>query len=318
MKRSRSLTALLLAPILIAALWLWVGRDPPGNKKENPVKSLSEPTFTDAAPDSVSVQAPLPDRRVIEARTRSGIAVRLIHPPRIEPPEVPYGPKYEALLLSAAEGQAVAQYRLGLMLYACRDIPADELALSQHISLMYQTRRIDGWDVDDPGQEEGGLRQDFADCRDVPAEARVDYRKWLLHAADLGLIEAQLNLMFHLPKAEYCQFIENCTPEQARLMESLRDEARKYVSRARDGGSVEALRTMGGWALNEEMGTIDEIEAYAYFSAYDQIQQALHNERELGAMLESLRNKLRPVDLDQAERQAVELLSNPNCCVITR
>lgn len=318
MRRFRSLAAVLLPLVLIAVVWSWFGHNQQDGGGVDAVKPA--PAFPGAgvAQESATVPAPEPENRVVDARTTSGVTVSLIRRPRIDPPAAPYGPQYEALLQAAAGGQPDAQYRLGLMLYACRDVPPDDAALAHKLSHLYQTRRIDGWDVDDPAQEERSLRQSFADCRDVPAQARLDYRKWLVQAANQGLVEAQVNLMFHLPKADYCQYIEDCTPEQARMMEGLREEARQYVSRARDAGSVEALRTMGGWALNEEMGTIDEIEAYAYFSAYDQVQQAQHLERELGAMLERLRTKLRPVDLDEAERRAAELLSNPDCCVITR
>ncbi|MGQ0701129.1 MAG: hypothetical protein ACT4PZ_23160 [Panacagrimonas sp.] len=316
--RGLLLWVLLAALVGAAALWLWLREDEAASEAEPP--ALENPA---AAPDEKQVApslaiAPPPGPKIVEAKMSSGVAVRLIRPPRIEPPSAPYGAGYEALRQAAEKGEPVAQYRLGLMLYRCRDVPADEAALSGRINQVYQTRQSDGWDVDDPAQEERGLRQDFADCRGVPSEVRGSYRDWMKQAAESGLIEAQLDLMFHLPKAEYCQFIENCTPAQAQFMAGLREEARLHVTRALQAGSVEALRTVGGWALNDEMGSIDEIEAYAHFSAYDQIQQGLNRERELGPMLARLKSKLRPVDIDQAEARARELLSNPKCCVLTR
>jgi hypothetical protein len=66
------------------------------------------------------------------------------------------------------------------------------------------------------------------------------------------------------------------------------------------------------------MGTPNEIEAYAYFSAYDQVQKAFGQEREVTQMLTGLKKRLRPVDLGQAQARAKELLANPNCCLLTK
>lgn len=256
--------------------------------------------------------------RVIERIAASGVRVRIERRPRIDTPSPPYADRVRELQPAADRGDPVARYQLGLALYQCRDAPVDEQGLARAVEEIHQTRTRQGWDVNDPEQEEEALRTAYAQCVGVPAEARTGYRDLVRAAAEQGLMEAQLNLMFHLPQAQYCQFIEDCTPEQAKFMAGLREEARVNVLKALEGGSVEALRTVGGWALNEEMGTPDDVEAYAYFSAYDQIQQASGRERELGIMLAGLRKRLRPVDLERAESRAKELLSNPKCCVLTR
>ncbi|WP_420465406.1 hypothetical protein [Panacagrimonas sp.] len=255
---------------------------------------------------------------VLETRSESGVPIRIVRRPRLDPPAPPYATVYPLLHAAAENGEPTAQYRLGQLLYRCRSVPVEEDELAAQIDRVYQTRRHGGWDVDDPAQTEHSLRQDFEHCAGVPAEQRGRYRDWMRRAADQDLMEAQLNLMFHLPQAEYCQFIENCTPEQARLMAELREQARQDVTRALEAGSVEALRTMGGWALNEEMGTPDPVQALAYFSAYDQIQRAAGRESELEAMLAGLRARLRPVDLDEADNRASDLLRNPRCCQVTR
>lgn len=255
---------------------------------------------------------------VLETHSDSGVPIRIVRRPRIDPPSPPFGAVYGELLATAESGEPTAQYRLGQLLYRCRGVPAADSELASRIDRVYQTRRHDGWDIDDPAQTERSLRQDFEHCRGVPAEARGEYRDWMRRAADQGLMEAQLNLMFHLPQAEYCQYIENCTPEQARFMAGLREEARQDVTRALEAGSVDALRTVGGWALNEEMGTPDPMQALAYFSAYDQILRATGRDSELGAMLAGLRERLRPVDLDEAESRTDDLLRNPRCCQVTR
>lgn len=255
---------------------------------------------------------------VMEARTSSGVRLRIERRPRIDIPDPPYAARVQELQAAADGGEPVAQYRLGLALYQCRDVPVDAAGLARSVEQIHQTRMLDGWDVSDPAQEERTLRTAYADCQGVPGQTRTRFRDLLRSAAEQGLMEAQLNLMFHLPQADYCQFIEDCTPEQRQFMAELREEARVNVHKALAGGSVEALRTVGGWALNEEMGTPDDVEAYAHFSAYDQIQQATGRERELGAMLAGIRKRLRPVDLERAETRARELLSNPKCCVLTR
>lgn len=256
--------------------------------------------------------------RVIERVAASGVRVRIERRPRIDTPSPPYADRVRELQPAADAGDAIARYQLGLALYQCRDTPVDEAGLARAVEEIHQTRTRQGWDVTDPAQEEQAVRTLYAQCAGVPAETRARYRELLRAAADQGLMEAQLNLMFHLPQAQYCQFIEDCTPEQAKFMAGLREEARANVLKAREAGSVEALRTVGGWALNEEMGTPDDVEAYAHFSAYDQIQQATGRERELGAMLAGIRKRLRPVDLERAEARAKDLLSNPRCCVLTR
>tara|TARA_R110000850_G_scaffold91742_34_gene195009 strand:- start:26045 stop:27016 length:972 start_codon:yes stop_codon:yes gene_type:complete len=269
--------------------------------------------------DSDAGQALANDKpKVIEAVSASGVALRITRRPRVEIPEAPYGEAYEELHQNAENADAETQYKLGQILYRCRDVPVQASELKAQIDRMYQTRRSGGWEVDDPVTEEKVMRQNYENCDGVPLEAREDYRSWLQRAAESGLLEAQLNLMYHLPKGEYCQFLADCSEDQKALMDQLRKEARIHVGRAREAGSVEALRTIGGWALNEEMGTPDEVEAYAMFSAYDQIQKAAGQPGEVDAMLASVKSRLRPVDLERAEEKARELLSNPNCCVLTR
>lgn len=309
--------ALALVGALLLGFW-WYGdasditRDTPQTAVQDAGAATPEvsPTVS-ATPDPAA-----PVTR--QARVPSGQSVRLIRMPRLDVPAPPYAKAYARLRENAEQAPPAQQYQLGQLLYRCRDAAVDETALAQQIDRVYQTRRHQGWDVDDPTAEERNLRQVYTDCAGIPAPARQEYRDWMRRAADGGLVEAQLNLMFHLPKAEYCQFIQDCTPAQARFMAQLRDEARVQVGKALDNGSVEALRTVGGWLLNEEMGTPNPVEAYAHFHAYDQIQQAAGRERELTLMLDGLRRQLRPVDLSQAETRSRELLANPNCCVLTR
>jgi hypothetical protein len=307
-----------LVGVVVAAVlgWAWylAGRDVGTSSPFGFGASSDDDGFQPGAPPVGATAEP----RVIERVAASGVRVRIERRPRIDTPSPPYADRVRELQPAANQGDPVARYRLGLALYQCRDVPVDEKGLARAVEEIHQTRTRQGWDVTDPEQEERAVRTAYAQCAGVPAGARTGYRDLLRAAAEQGLMEAQLNLMFHLPQAQYCQYIEDCTPEQAKFMAGLREEARTNVLKALEGGSVEALRTVGGWALNEEMGTPDEVEAYAYFSAYDQIQQATGRERELGVMLAGLKKKLRPVDIERAEARAKELLSNPKCCVLTR
>lgn len=309
-----------VAALVVATLLWFVLREPQSVNGEG-VPGPATSTVGDSVAGSAAASGTA-GRRVppneIEAVAASGVRIRVKRLPRIDVPAPPYGPKLAELFAASDSGDPTARYRLGLTLYQCRDVPADEPGLARAVEEIHQTRSRDGWDVADPAQEEQSLRTAYANCAGVPAPARVQYRELMRAAADAGLVEAQLNLMFHLPPGEYCQFIEDCTPSQAQRMLALRDEARDYVGRALDGGSVEALRTVAGWYLNEEMGTPDPVQAYAHFSAYDQIQQAAGRERELTAMLAGIRARLRPVDLELAETRAKELLANPRCCLLTR
>ncbi len=308
-----------LPSLLIGLLgWWWLQRpDLPVDPREAAADAAAsagggaDGSATGSIPDAA-------ESRVVQTVAPSGVPLRVEKRPRIDLPAPPYAARVAELQAASDRGDPVARYQMGTMLYQCRDVPVDEAALSKGVEEIHQTRTHDGWEVSDPAQEEQALRTSYANCQGVPAEARARFRDLLRSAADQGLIEAQLNLMFYLPQSNYCQFIEDCTQQQVKFMANLREEARVNVTKALEGGSVEALRTVGGWALNEEMGTPDEVEAYAHFSAYDQIQQATGQERELGVMLAGIRARLRPVDLERAEARAMELLSNPKCCVLTR
>lgn len=306
---------LAAAAALLGAVAWWSQRPEPAPLPAASARISPEAAGrAEAAATATSAAAP----RVIEAVSSSGVSLRVTRSPRIEPPGPPYGLAFERLRAGAETAPPATQYQLALLLYRCRDAASDEGDLARQIDQLYQTRRSRGWDVEDPAQEELQLREDYSACAGITAAERQDYRLWMQRAAERGLMDAQLNLMFHLPKADYCQFIHDCTASQLALMATLREEARAQVAKALAAGSVEALRTVGGWALNEEMGAPDEVEAYAHFSAYDQIQQAVGRERELTAMLSGLRSRLRPVDRERAEARAKELLSNPSCCVLTR
>lgn len=316
--RARRIAAVALAGVVAAVLWLAL-RDAGGERAtmSTPNAQPDGAAATDAVAQSADA-APAGPPPPVELVAPSGVRIRVQRLPRIDTPEPPYGPQLAALNTAAEAGDVIARYRLGLMLYQCRDVPADEAGLRRAIEEIHQTRSRGGWDVADPAQEDQALRTAYGHCAGVPADSRLRYREQMRAAADAGLIEAQLNLMFHLPPGEYCQYLEDCSPEQVQRMNTLREEARLEVGKALQGGSVEALRTVGGWFLNEEMGTPDPVEAYAHFHAYDQIQQAAGRERELTAMLDGLRGRLRPVDLERAEARARELLSNPRCCLLTR
>lgn len=315
---SLALTAgLALAGVLVMLGW-WVLEDDRARPPISSEAAVSPGRDGVTTPVAVDAVHPPAAPAVLDVVAESGVRLRLTRRPRLDRPSPPFALAYQRLLPLAEQGDGVAQYQLGLMLYDCRDIPVADNELAVAIEQIHQTRRHDGWDVTEPAQEEQALRSGFEQCLGVPREAREDFREWLLRAADGGLVEAQMDLMYHLPKARYCQFIADCTPAQAALMAQLREESRGNVAKAHQAGAAEALRTLGGWALNEEMGTPDDVEAYAYFRAYDQIQQAAGRERELERMLDGLRPRLRPVDLDRAERRARELLSAPNCCLLTR
>lgn len=308
--------------LLLAGLGVLIGMRACGDDQAGAASAPAVPSTAETGiPASASGSGGVADDsrpQVFERVAPSGVPLRLVRRPRLDIPSPPYGPHLAALQAASDAGDAEARYRLGVMLYQCRDVPEGEAALGKAVEELYQTRSRGGWDVSDPAQEEQTLRTAYDFCQGIPGPARTGYRELLKAAADAGVVEAQLNLMFYLPPGEYCQFLEDCSPAQVQRMAVLREEARSYVTRALEAGSVEALRTVGGWFLNEEMGTPDPVEAYAHFSAYDQIQQVAGRERELGAMLAGIRKRLRPVDLERAQSRAKELLANPRCCLLTR
>lgn len=308
---TRALLLGVLAVVLALLVWRYeAGREPEGPASEGteaPAAAAPEPTSAtgNAAPT------------VREVRVASGIPVKLIRRPRISLPDPPYGPAYDKLIGPAQNGDTTAQYKLGLLLYECRDVPEDAAALAHDIETVYQTRRRDGFDVDNPKDEEQTLRRRFDECAGVPQAQRGRYRDWLRQSADAGLIEAQLDLPLHLPPGEYCQYMSECTPEQRARQEALQSEAADYLGRARDNGSIAALWTFGAWYAEGDVLPQNYIEAYADFYVLDQVYAAAGESRRFKAMLDDLRGRLRPVDQQQAEARAKEILSNPKCCVMT-
>lgn len=309
--RLAALAAAVAALLLVA--WLWFGRG--GHGQDQPPLAATAPVHAPAAtaPPGAAAAAQPAVREVVAA---SGVTIRLQRRPRLSVPPPPFGPAYAQLEPLARAGDQAAQYRLGLLLYECRDVPADSAGLEQTIEHTYETRRRGGWDVDNPANEEQSLRRRYQECDGVPADARGQYRDWLKQAADSGLMEAQLDLPLHLPPGEYCQYMSECSPQQRDKQEALEREAVDYLGRARDAGSATALWTFGSWYAEGDVLPQDNVEAYASFSALDQVQQAAGESRRFDAMLADLRSRMRPADLEQAEARARQLLSNPNCCAL--
>ncbi|MDB5988416.1 MAG: sel1 repeat family protein [Nevskia sp.] len=288
----------------------------PATETGAPINPASDARVADSATSAAPPSAlgkPVEQRAV----SASGVPIRLIRRPAVGVISPPYGAAYAQLLPAAQAGDTLAQLRLGLLLYECRDVPADVATLEHDIESTYQTRRRGGWDVADPQLEEKTLRRRFQDCRDVPAAQRGAYRDWIKQAADSGLLEAQLELPLHLPQGEYCQYLAECSVAQRARQEALQQEAIDYTTRARDAGSAAALWTIGGWYAQGEVLDTNDVEAYANFRALDEINQAAGQPQRFAQMLTSLRARLRPADLISAEARADALLSNPNCCVLT-
>lgn len=314
MKRRGTIWAMAVA--IVAVLLIVYGLRQPTSETGALINAGSAVPAPDGTTSPAAATAPAKplERYAVSA---SGVPIRLIRRPAIGVLSPPYGAAYAQLLPAAQGGDTLAQLRLGLLLYECRDVPADAAALERDIDNTYQTRRRGGWDVADPQLEEKTLRRRFADCSEVPAAQRGAYRDWIKQAADGGLLEAQLELPLHLPQGEYCQYLAECSPAQRARQEALQQEAIDYITRARDGGSAIALWTLGGWYAQGEVLDANDIEAYASFRALDQINQAAGQPQRFASMLKSLRTRLRPADLITAEARADALLSNPNCCVLT-
>lgn len=307
--------ALLVAAIaaLLLAAW-WFGVADRGGGPHPPASTLGQ-----AAPAAAPAIAAAPPQPIVQqVVSPSGVTIRLVRRPRLYVPAPPYGPAYALLEPAARAGDHAAQYRLSLLLYECRDVPADQAGLDQTIETTYETHRRGGWDVDDPANEERTLRRRYQECDGVPAEQRGQYRDWLKQAADSGLMEAQLDLPLHLPPGDYCQYISECSPEQRAKQEALDQQAVDYLGRARDAGSAAALWTFGSWYAEGDVLPQDNVEAYASFNALDQVFAAAGEQQRFDAMLTDLRSHMRPADLAQAEARTQAILSNPNCCALSQ
>lgn len=310
MRRRRLLPLAALGVALLGA-WYWFGGTDSGAGPQPQAATVVQTSPAAANP------APKPAQITVkEVVSASGVTIRLQRRPRLSVPAPPYGPAYAELEPAAKAGDRPAQYRLGLLLYECRDVPADKAGLEQTIEHTYETRRRGGWDVDDPANEEQTLRRRYQECDGVPAEERGQYRDWMKQAADAGLMEAQLDLPLHLPQGEYCQYISECSPEQRAKQEGLDQEAVDYLGRARDEGSATALWTFGSWYAEGDVLPQNNVEAYASFSALDQVFEAAGEQKRFDAMLADLRSRMRPADLAQADARTRELLSNPQCCAL--
>lgn len=321
-RRGWLIAAGLLVLVVLLLVWRHADRDEASSARPDTAASVAGAAANPGAmaagavaqPSTIPAVTVAPDQ---EATLASGIHVRLKRRLRLEAPPPPWGAAYAELLAQAQAGEPESSYRLGLMLYECREIPDDGAQLEARIDGLHQTRALDGWEVSDPAAEEQKLRQRAKDCAGIPQPQREAYRDWIKAAADAGLIEAQLNLMRYLPPGEYCQYLWQCSPAQVAQLDSLHQEAQHYVGLARDAGSVDALWTYGGWLIGDEVLPVDSVEAYAYFAAYDQIQSAAGLPRRFDRMLTGLGSELRPVDRQRAQARMEELLSNPECCVFT-
>ena len=309
--RRRWLLPLAALGVALLGAWYWFGGTDggAGPRPQTATAVQGGPAAVHPAPQPAQIT-------VKEVKSASGVTIRLQRRPRLSVPAPPYGPAYAELEPAAKAGDRPAQYRLGLLLYECRDVPADKAGLEQTIEHTYETRRRGGWDVDDPANEEQTLRRRYAECDGVPAEQRGQYRDWMKQAADAGLMEAQLDLPLHLPQGEYCQYISECSPEQRATQEGLDHEAVDYLGRARDEGSATALWTFGSWYAEGDVLPQNNVEAYASFSALDQVFEAAGEQKRFDVMLADLRSRMRPADLAQADARTRELLSNPQCCAL--
>ena len=315
------LGVLALIVAITIALWLIFGTD--GARQRDPsvndaIPAVPLPASPPPALPSAPAAPTAPRQTVETRRLPSGLAIRLVRRARIAPPTGRLFDDYARLDPEAKSGNALSQYQLGLLLYECRDVPADAPALEREVEAIHQTRRHGGWDVPAPSSEEGILRGRYEECDGIPSDARLKFRDWLKSAADAGVIEAEINLPLKLPPAEYCQFLSECTPAQRAAQEALQKEALDYLTRARDAGSVSALWTFGAWYAEGEVLPKNDIEAYAHFRALDEINTATGEPQRFGKLLADLKKHLRPIDLDQAEARSKELLTNPNCCVVTQ
>lgn len=310
--------ALLIAALLVLVI---------GWQALTPDEPASPAPQADAEPSSTVPALPLPvmppavgmaPRQTVQsAVVESGVAVRLVRRPRIALPAGRFADAYAKLLPEAESGNALSQYRLGNLLFECREVPASADALEAEIEAIHQTRRRGRWEVDSPKAEIATLRHQFAQCDGIPAAARQGFRDWLKKSADAGVIEAQINLPMRLPPDDYCESLAECTPALRARQEALQAEAIDYTSRAREAGSVSALWTMAGWYAGGEVLPQNDIEAYAHFRALDQIHAVARLTPRFDQLLTGMRKRLRPVDVDAGEARARELLSNPRCCVIT-
>ncbi|WP_428383288.1 hypothetical protein [Nevskia ramosa] len=316
MGRSRLLLSVLAVLIIVLLAQWWRGQDQVPETAPDAMISESPPVTVEALP-APSAASSVARQTVERAVVDSGITIRLIRRARLAPPPGRLADGYAKLLPEAQSGNRLSQYRLGSLLFECREVPADSAALEQEVEAFYQTRRHGRWTVDAPKAEEATLRHLYAECDGIPAEARVGFRDWIKQAADAGIIEAQLNLPLKLPPDDYCQFLAECAADQRARQEALQAEAIDYTTRAREAGSVAALWTFAAWYAGGEVLPQNDIEAYAHFRALDQVNAASQQPQRFGKLLAGMKKKLRAVDIDAGETRARELLSNPNCCVIT-
>ncbi len=316
MRRPRLLLGLLTLLLVVLVVQRWPDDEPPAPPTEVATPLESPPTVPEVPPPAPAAPA-VPRQTFERAVVESGIAIRLVRRARFAAPEGRLADGYAQLLPEAQSGNRLAQYRLGSLLFECREIPADTASLEREVEVIHQTRRHGRWAVDAPKAEEATLRHLYAECDGIPAEARMGFRDWIKQAADAGVIEAQINLPLKLPPDDYCQFLSECSAAQRAKQEALQAEAVDYTMRARDAGSVSALWTVAAWYAEGEVVPQSDVEAYGHFWALDQIQAASRQPRRFGKLLAGLKKKLRAVDIEAGEARARELLSNPNCCVIT-
>ncbi|MDT0498343.1 hypothetical protein RM530_13345 [Algiphilus sp. W345] len=221
---------------------------------------------------------------------------------------------------AAEGGDADAAYQLGLALKECRRIQTAPEALDAVIQTMYQTRRLDGISVENPDRMAAELRRRYERCRGVPAEARNRYYEWMSLAADSGSLEAQESMVFQLPPGNICREreLEMCDATQRANTFALREQQAAWLLQARRGGSANALWQVGAAYLNGEMLPRDTIQAYAHLRAFQLVSQSFDIEDRVAGLVADLAESMRPVEVAEAETEALELISTRQCCVYFR
>ena len=272
------------------------------------------------APDAVpEPTADVPAEPEPEAR-RGPRLRRLIVDRRSQLPTGPLQAFIRERTEAAEGGDADAAYQLGLALKECRRIQTAPEALDAVIQTMYQTRRLDGIPVENPDRMAAELRRRYERCRGVPAEARNRYYEWMSLAADSGSLEAQESMVFQLPPGNICREreLEMCDSTQRANTFALREQQAAWLLQARRGGSANALWQVGAAYLNGEMLPRDTIQAYAHLRAFQLVSQSFDIEDRVAGLVADLAESMRPVEVAEAETEALQLISTRQCCVYFR
>lgn len=314
--------ALVLAVVIAVAVWLVLLVKKIGLAPESEATQLSS-----APSNNNSINVAVPERAPAtraESWTRIEELTSRYSPPTFEvtvfddylPLRNSWAETNESYLMKALEGDERAQFALYLSSYRCYRAPKSEDELEGQIELAsapYYDARGDYIHHPKSAKDiQQSLHSAYTYCRDADKTSLEEYVTWLEMSADSGYLPAMLRFGSDYPGDEY---LDGAIEAHVDEMNSRRSEYMKYLFRAAEQGSLDAMATLAGMHA-ESSTTEDRISTFKYLYAYAWYRLKYKGEENSFKYLNDIGMSIGPADYAKALNSAREILASPKCCII--